>query len=93
MSDFKLSHYRNQFKDILNEFNFSEKKRLIKKINEKLLSLYNRNKGKDYLHTLEYLKKIPHKHEDNSISRILYLFRNIILKETIKEDRKKSLKN
>jgi hypothetical protein len=87
MSDFKVSHYRNQFKDILSEFNFCEKKRLIKKINEKLLSLYNRNKGKDYLHTLEYLKKIPYKHEDNSINRILYLFRNIILKEMIKEER------
>ena len=91
MSDFKLSDYRNQFKDILREFNFSEKKKLIKKTNEKLLSLYNRNKGRDYLHTLEYLKKVPYKHEDNSISRILYLFRNIILKEKIKEEKNEKI--
>ena len=82
---------RKEFMNRISHFSFFEKKQIINLVNKELLHIYNRGKGTKYLHSLNYLHKMPSKFSKDKGDYILYLYRNIILSTELKKisDQKK----
>lgn len=86
---------RKEFMNRISHLSFCEKKHIIKLVNKELLTIYNRGKGTKYLHSLNYLHKMPSKFSKDRKDYILYLYRNIILLTELKKisDQKKAKLN
>lgn len=90
-----IHHLRKEFMNRISHLSLCEKKHIIKLVNKELLTIYNRGKGTKYLHSLNYLHKMPSKFSKDRKDYILYLYRNIILLTELKKisDQKKAKLN
>ena len=92
-----FQHYRNSVLRTLSNLTFSEKFRIIKKVDRNILARVNTFQGTKAVHTLNYLHKIPSRKENlTKIDEIVLMLRSIsIVSERnnyYKERRKKMIR-
>lgn len=84
-----IHQLRKEFYDHISHLALFEKKRIIRKVDDQLLKVANHYEGKKHLHTLNYLHKRPSKFSEDKVDYILYLYRNILLFDELKNIRDK----
>jgi len=84
-----INQLRKEFYKDISHLSFLEQKKIIKKVNSKLLQIANHYEGTEYLHTLNYLHKIPSKFSKDRVDYMMYLYRNILLLDELKDRRDK----
>ena len=71
-----IEKYRKNLSEQIKELSFGEKKKLLKNLNQFTLICLNRGKGTSYLHSLDYLSKMPSRFSASETDEIIYLLRN-----------------
>ena len=84
-----INQLRQEFCRDISHLSFLEQKQIIKTVNNKLLQIANHYEGTEYLHTLNYLHKIPSKFSKDRGDYMMHLIRNILLLYELKERRNK----
>ena len=92
-----FQYYRDGILRILFSLRFSEKFKIIKKVDREILEKINTYQGTKAVHTLDYMHKIPSRKKNLSkIDEIVLLWRSISMKcevqDYFKERRKKLIK-
>ena len=73
MNEIRETRVRIAVKFYINNLKLKQKKFVVRECNKEVLTIANKGKGVSYLHTLDYLKKMPSKNVDDLKSRILWL--------------------
>ena len=92
-----FQHYRDSVLRTLSNLTFSEKFRIIKKVDKKILASVNTYQGTKAVHTLNYVHKIPSRKENlTKIEEIILLLRSLYVicerNNYYKERRKKMIR-
>ena len=79
----KIKKYRQDIIEDLRSLTFAQKRKVLKKADKLVLDNVNYHQGVKYLHTLDYVKKFPSKHQKtlNTTEEILLLMRIIFIKD------------
>jgi hypothetical protein len=73
-----FQHYRDSVLSALSNLTFSEKFRIIKKVDKEILASVNAYQGTKAVHTLNYLHKIPSRKENlTKIDEIVLILRSL----------------
>lgn len=94
----KIKKYRQDIIEDLRSLTFAQKKKVLKQADKTVLDNVNYHQGVTYLHTLDYVKRFPSKHQKtlNSTEEILLVMRIIFIKDEkqkfFEEKRKNILK-
>ena len=75
--------YRQEIIEDLRSLTFAQKRKVLKKADKLVLDNVNYHQGVKYLHTLDYVKKFPSKHQKtlNTTEEILLLMRTIFIRD------------
>ena len=90
--------YRQEIIEDLRSLTFAQKRKVLKQADKTVLDSVNYHQGVKYLHTLDYVKKFPSKHQKtlNTTEEILLLMRTIFIRDEkqkfFEEKRKNMLK-
>jgi hypothetical protein len=75
-----FQYYRDDILRTLSNLTFSEKFKIIKKVDRDLLARLNTYQGTKAVHTLDYINKIPSRKKTlNKIDEIVLLFRSLFI--------------
>jgi hypothetical protein len=75
-----FQYYRDGILRTLSNLTFSEKFKIIKKVDRNLLARLNTYQGTKAVHTLDYINKIPSRKKTlNKIDEIVLLFRSLFI--------------
>ena len=92
----RIKEHREELAKILGNITFKEKKQILKKTDQRIISSGNRFLGNERVHSIDYLTKFPNEYRDDRVANILHLMRNIFaryeLDNLFKEKRKKNIK-
>ncbi len=81
----KTTHeeYRQDIIEDLRSLTFAQKRKVLKKADKTLLDSVNYHQGVKYLHTLDYVKRFPSKHQKtlNTMDEILLVLRTIFIRD------------
>ena len=90
--------YRQEIIEDLRSLTFAQKRKVLKKADKLVLDNVNYHQGVKYLHTLDYVKRFPSKHQKtlNTTEEILLVMRTIFIRDEkqkfFEEKRKNILK-
>ena len=88
-----FKYYRNGILRTLSNLTFSEKFKIIKKVDKDLLARFNLYQGTKAVHTLDYMHKIPSRKKSLSkTDEIILLFRSLFIKSELDNYYKKRRK-
>ena len=94
----KIKKYRQDIIEDLRSLTFAQKRKVLKKADKTVLDNVNYHQGVTYLHTLDYVKRFPSKHQKtlNTTEEILLVMRTIFIRDEkqkfFEEKRKNMLK-
>ena len=94
----KIKKYRQDIIEDLRSLTFAQKRKVLKKADKLVLDNVNYHQGVTYLHTLDYVKRFPSKHQKtlNTTEEILLVMRTIFIRDEkqkfFEEKRKNMLK-
>ena len=71
-----IKKYRQEIIENLQSLTFAQKRKVLKQADKIVLDNVNYHQGVKYLHTLDYVKRFPSKHQTNSSSPRRY-YRNL----------------
>ena len=77
------AEYRQDIIEDLRSLTFAQRKKVLKQADKTVLDNVNYHQGVKYLHTLDYVKRFPSKHQktQNTTEEILLLMRIIFIKD------------
>jgi rRNA pseudouridine-1189 N-methylase Emg1 (Nep1/Mra1 family) len=77
------AEYRQDIIEDLRSLTFAQRKKVLKQADKTVLDNVNYHQGVKYLHTLDYVKRFPSKHQKtlNTTEEILLLMRIIFIKD------------
>ena len=93
-----IKEYRQDIIKDLRSLTFAQKRKVLKQADKLVLDNVNYHQGVKYLHTLDYVKRFPSKHQTtlNTTEEILLLMRTIFIRDEkqkfFEEKRKNILK-
>ena len=88
-----FQYYRDGILRTLSNLTFSEKFKIIKKVDKDLLARFNLYQGTKAVHTLDYMHKIPSRKKSLSkTDEIILLFRSLFIKSELDNYYKKRRK-
>ena len=79
----KIKKYRQDIIKDLRSLTFAQKRKVLKQADKTVLDNVNYHQGVTYLHTLDYVKRFPSKHQKtlNTTEEILLVMRIIFIKD------------
>jgi len=93
-----IKEYRQEIIEDLRSLTFAQKRKVLKQADKTVLDSVNYHQGVKYLHTLDYVKRFPSKHQKtlNTMDEILLVMRTIFIRDEkqkfFEEKRKNILK-
>ena len=93
-----IKEYRQEIIEYLRSLTFAQKRKVLKQADKTVLDSVNYHHGVKYLHTLDYVKRFPSKHQTtlNTTEEILLVLRTIFIRDEkqkfFEEKRKNILK-
>ncbi len=93
-----IKEYRQEIIEDLRSLTFAQKRKVLKQADKTVLDSVNYHQGVKYLHTLDYVKRFPSKHQKtlNTMDEILLVIRTIFIRDEkqkfFEEKRKNILK-
>ena len=92
----RIKEHREELAKILGNITFKEKKQILKKTDQRIISSGNRFLGNERVHSIDYLTKFPNEYRDDKVANILHLMRNIFaqyeLDNLFKDKRSENIK-
>ena len=79
----KIKKYRQDIIEDLRSLTFAQKRKVLKQADKLVLDNVNYHQGVKYLHTLDYVKRFPSKHQKtlNTMDEILLVMRAIFISD------------
>ena len=90
-----IKKYRQDIIEDLRSLKFAQKRKVLKKADKLVLDNVNYHQGVKYLHTLDYVKRFPSKHQKilNTTEEILLVMRTIFIRDEKQKFFEKKRKN
>ena len=92
----RIKEHREELAKILGNITFKEKKQILKKTDQRIISSGNRFLGNERVHSIDYLTKFPNRYDNEAAAQITHLSRNIFARYEVdnlfKDKRLKNIK-
>tara|TARA_B100000315_G_scaffold147782_1_gene136711 strand:+ start:1219 stop:1527 length:309 start_codon:yes stop_codon:yes gene_type:complete len=93
---FRLKEERQELYKIIENLNFKEQKKILRKVDARIVRAGNTYLGNERVHSIDYLTKFPNQYESEAAAKIFHLSRQIFAKlevdELFKGKRSESIK-
>ena len=82
---FRLKEHRQQLYQTIKNLSFKDQKKILKKVDARIVRSGNTHLGNERVHSIDYLTKFPNQYESEALAKIFHLTRNIFAKLEVDE--------